>query len=113
MSFDENPLTCQCRKEDKNAKRFKFPSFYCLFSSEGVKPPQPRCVSNEKTLVFSVLLVRYDAGKPTSAKRLESAFAAVLIVICSLYVFADFSPLSFWALLVGHIVGHRSTVRRC
>ena len=33
MSFDENPFTCHCQKEDKNAKGFQISQFYCRFSS--------------------------------------------------------------------------------
>ena len=34
VRFDENPLTCQCKKkEDKKAQLFQISHFYWLFSS--------------------------------------------------------------------------------
>ena len=31
MSFDENPFTCKCKKEDKNAEGFQISQFYWSF----------------------------------------------------------------------------------
>ena len=43
VRFDENPFTCQCEKEEKRFKDFKFCTFICCFKktsdhgSEAVK----------------------------------------------------------------------------
>ena len=34
MCFDENPLTCQCEKEDEKAEGFQMSHFYWSFSSD-------------------------------------------------------------------------------
>lgn len=45
-SFDENPFTCHCEKEDKNAKGFQILQFYWLFLSN---------IMAVKGLVFDIL----------------------------------------------------------
>ena len=46
VTFDENPFTRQCEKEDKNAKGFQILQFYWLFLSN---------IMAVKGLVFDIL----------------------------------------------------------